>query len=109
MPVSQPKCYWKQKIFILTLYLRKASRLKHRQNHPKITIIEGDVLDQEKLNQAMAGQDIVYANIDGKMAEQAENIIHTMNKHQINVWFLLVQAVFTMNYRVNLDDGIIKC
>lgn len=54
----------------LTLYLRRAERLK---NHApsRVNIIEGDVLDSRCLEGAMVGQDIVYANLAGNMQEQA--------------------------------------
>lgn len=61
----------------LTLYLRNAKRL--RGIDPSRTrVIEGDVLDSKKLSEAMAGQDVVYANLSGQLEQQARNIVKTM-------------------------------
>ena len=61
----------------LTLYLRRASRLKN-PDAARVTIVEGDVLDRPKLEAAMQGQDVVYANLSGAMAEQAQVIVDAM-------------------------------
>lgn len=62
----------------LTLFLRKAHRLTLR-NDPRITVVEGDVLDPTALREAMRGQDIVYANLAGDMPAQARSIITAMH------------------------------
>ena len=62
----------------LTLYLRQAHRL-HNPDFKRVTIIEGDVLDPEVLHKAMRGQDAVYANLSGAMAQQARVIVDTMH------------------------------
>ncbi|WP_010543616.1 NAD(P)H-binding protein [Sphingomonas elodea] len=64
----------------LTLYLRRASRLDRLAAHSRIDIVEGDATDAAALEQAMAGQDIVYANLAGDMARQAKAIIAAMQK-----------------------------
>ena len=64
----------------LTLYLRNARRLKNIQPANRVTLMEGDVLDHEKLKKAMAGQDVVYANLSGQLEEQARNIVQTMKE-----------------------------
>jgi saccharopine dehydrogenase-like NADP-dependent oxidoreductase len=46
----------------LTLYLRNSRRLKNVDRN-RVRVIEGDVLDTSKLKEAMAGQDVVYANL----------------------------------------------
>ena len=61
----------------LTLYLRRASRLKN-PDPSRIRIIEGDVLDAHALTSAMKGQDVVYANLAGNMKLQAETIVRSM-------------------------------
>ncbi len=48
----------------LTLYLRRANRLKN-PDPSRVTIVEGDVLDEETLKVTMQGQDVVYANLAG--------------------------------------------
>jgi uncharacterized protein YbjT (DUF2867 family) len=62
----------------LTLYLRDAKRL-HNPDPDRVTIIEGDVIDTAALQDAMQGQDVVYANLSGDMARQAESIIDAMH------------------------------
>jgi uncharacterized protein YbjT (DUF2867 family) len=62
----------------LTLYLRRASRLKNPAPD-RVTIVEGDVLDAATLRRAMQGQDVVYANLAGDMARQARAIIGAMH------------------------------
>lgn len=61
----------------LTLYLRQSDRLIN-QDPSRIKIIDGDVFDTHQLKAAMAGQDIVYANLSGDMKRQAQCIIHAM-------------------------------
>jgi uncharacterized protein YbjT (DUF2867 family) len=61
----------------LTLYLRRAQRLAN-PDAARVTIVEGDVLDQSALKAAMQGQDVVYANLTGDMAAQARSIIAAM-------------------------------
>ena len=62
---------------MLTLYLRRASRLKNL-DPARVTIVEGDVLDGTRLTVAMQGQDVVYANLAGAMKRQAESIVAAM-------------------------------
>ncbi len=62
----------------LTLYLRRASRLKNIDLE-RVHIIDGDVMDAGTLQKAMQGQDIVYANLSGNMKAQAESIIAAMH------------------------------
>jgi len=47
----------------LTLYLRKAARLKVSANQHRVRVVEGDVLDLKTLEAAMEGHDVVYANL----------------------------------------------
>jgi uncharacterized protein YbjT (DUF2867 family) len=61
----------------LTLYLRRASRLKN-PDPTRVRIIEGDVLDARTLTSAMKDQDVVYANLAGDMKRQAESIVQCM-------------------------------
>jgi uncharacterized protein YbjT (DUF2867 family) len=61
----------------LTLYLRRASRLRN-PDPARVTIVEADVLDRKALKAAMQGQDVVYANLAGAMAQQAQAIVDAM-------------------------------
>ena len=62
----------------LTLYLRRAKRLTN-PDPARAHIVEGDVLDKSALQEAMRGQDVVYANLAGAMAQQAKAIIDAMH------------------------------
>jgi uncharacterized protein YbjT (DUF2867 family) len=62
----------------LTLYLRHASRLRN-PDAARVTIVEGDVLDAARLEEAIKGQDVVFASLAGAMKEQAESIIAAMH------------------------------
>src|SRR2546426_4820586 len=62
----------------LTMYLRRDHRLKN-PDPSRVTIVEGDVVDQRTLRTAMRGQDAVYANLTGPMAQQARAIIDAMH------------------------------
>jgi uncharacterized protein YbjT (DUF2867 family) len=63
----------------LTLYLRNARRLKVIDPNRE-RVIEGDVNDAAKLKQAMMGQDVVYANLDGDLERMAKNIVEAMHE-----------------------------
>jgi uncharacterized protein YbjT (DUF2867 family) len=63
----------------LTLYLRNARRLGRLAGNGRVRIVEGDVLDANTLEAAMAGQDVVYANLAGRLEEQARLIVRTMD------------------------------
>ncbi|MCY8034301.1 NAD(P)H-binding protein [Bacillus sonorensis] len=71
----------------LTLYLRNSGRLKN-VNSSRVRIIEGDVLDIEKLKEAMVGQDVVYANLAGQLEQMAKNVVEAMNASDVNrlIW-----------------------
>lgn len=66
----------------LTLYLRRAHRLDN-PDPSRVKVVDGDVLDRTALESAMMGQDVVYANLSGAMALQANSIIAAM--HASNV------------------------
>jgi uncharacterized protein YbjT (DUF2867 family) len=63
----------------LTLYLRNSRRLKNVDPN-RVRIIEGDVLDTNKLKEAMVGQEVVYANLAGDLEQQAKNIVKAMDE-----------------------------
>jgi uncharacterized protein YbjT (DUF2867 family) len=66
----------------LTLYLRDAQRLQKLKSD-RVRVIEGDVLDLKQLKEAMAKQDVVYANLSGQLEKQARNIVQTMNSARV--------------------------
>jgi uncharacterized protein YbjT (DUF2867 family) len=69
----------KKKDYYLTLYLRKAKRLG-KINGDRVRVIEGDVLDFKTLKEAMEGQEVVYANLDGELEKQTKNIVKAMSE-----------------------------
>ncbi|RKG86597.1 SDR family oxidoreductase [Corallococcus terminator] len=62
----------------LTLGLRNPSRLKNA-DPARIRVMECDVLELEGLKKAMAGQDVVYANLAGDLERMARNIVKAMD------------------------------
>jgi uncharacterized protein YbjT (DUF2867 family) len=63
----------------LTLFLRDKSRLRNG-DVSGCRIVEGDVLDYDRLKEAIAGQDVVYANLAGDLEAMAKNIVRAMNE-----------------------------
>ena len=62
----------------LTLFLRNKNRLRNN-DISKCHIIEGSVLDFNKLKEAITGQDIIYANLAGDLEAMEKNIIKAMD------------------------------
>ena len=62
-----------------TLYLRTPAKLG-RPSPANARLVQGDVMDAETLKAAMAGQDVVYANLFGDMDAQAEAIVAAMKE-----------------------------
>ncbi|HMD90142.1 MAG TPA: NAD(P)H-binding protein [Anaerolineaceae bacterium] len=75
----------------LTLYLRKANRLKNPEPG-RVTIVEGDVLNEENLKAAMQGQDVVYANLAGAMEQQARMIVNAMHATGVK-WLIFISSM----------------
>jgi putative NADH-flavin reductase len=63
----------------MALFLRDAKKLG-RDVPANARLIEGDVLDTAKLKEALAGQDVVYANLAG-------NIIAAMQGSQADLLY----------------------
>jgi uncharacterized protein YbjT (DUF2867 family) len=63
----------------LTLFFRNKSRLKNK-DVSKCRIIEGDVLDFNRLKEAIVGQNIVYASLSGDLEGMAKNIVRAMDE-----------------------------
>lgn len=77
------KQFLDEKDFELTLYLRKTKRLNYLENNSRIYITQGDVLDSNTLDNAMQGQDIVYANLNGNLKGHTKSIVKSMKKANI--------------------------
>ncbi|MBS1591696.1 MAG: SDR family oxidoreductase [Bacteroidetes bacterium] len=65
----------------LTLFARNVKQLSEYKSSVKI--IEGDVLKPNQLNEAIKGQDIVYANLAGSVDKMAIEIVSTMNTQNV--------------------------
>lgn len=63
----------------LTLFLRDARRLRNKDVSMS-RVVEGDVLNFAQLKDAIAGQDIVYANLSGDLEAMAKNIVRAMDE-----------------------------
>ena len=66
----------------LTLYLRNSARLTNIDPN-RVRVIEGDVRDTNKLKEALAGQDVVYANLAGDLEQQAKSIVTAMDETEV--------------------------
>lgn len=66
----------------LTLFARSASQLTNDTGAS--LIFEGDVLNKEDLNNAIKGQDIIYANLTGDVDKMATLISETMTENGVN-------------------------
>ena len=62
----------------LTLLARKKSNIQNDVSKNKI--IEADVMDFEKLKNAISGQDIVYVNLAGNLEAMTKNIVKAMQE-----------------------------
>lgn len=63
----------------LTLFSRHTAPLT-QLTHERVAIVQGDVMDLGQLEQAMQGQDIVYANLAGELELMAKNVVQAMRK-----------------------------
>lgn len=72
----------------LILYARNSGRLKNYATNQRIQIIDGDVLDTNKLTQALQGVNAVYAGLAGDLSNMAKSLITAMNAAQVKrlVW-----------------------
>lgn len=69
----------------LMLYVRNEKSVAElaKQNPNQVRVIQDDVLNQAQLNQAMKGQDIVYAGLSGDLPTMAKNIITVMHSADV--------------------------
>lgn len=66
----------------MTLFLRHPRRLAEKPANAQV--VQGDVLDRSKLDKAMAGQHIVYANLTGSdIDDQAGAVIAAMQSASV--------------------------
>lgn len=67
----------------MTLFARNTGEIVVPESS-NITKITGDVLSQDDLNNAIEGQDIVYANLAGSLDKMAEQIVDAMGKKNVD-------------------------
>lgn len=72
----------------VTAFVRSPEKLGIE--HPNLTLCAGDVMDAEKVEQAISGQDAVISTlgptrppVDGLMETAAKNIVSAMQKHDV--------------------------
>ncbi|WP_430490502.1 NAD(P)H-binding protein [Lactiplantibacillus pentosus] len=67
----------------LTLFLRNSQRLNDLATNPRVTLVDGDILDFDAVKRAMAGQDIVYiAMVDHTTNNRITNNVIKAAKNQ---------------------------
>lgn len=65
----------------LTLFVHHLGKLpEDLKNNPAITVIEGDATNAADVAKAVAGQDVVYASLAGKVVDQAKVLVDEMDK-----------------------------
>jgi uncharacterized protein YbjT (DUF2867 family) len=71
----------------LTLYLRNVRKLKNVDPN-RTHVIEGDVVDTNKLKEAVRGQDVVYANLAGDLEQMAKVVVRAMRETAVRrlIW-----------------------
>ncbi|WP_037488836.1 NAD(P)H-binding protein [Sphingomonas phyllosphaerae] len=62
----------------LTLFLRRAARLRDAGPGDRVRVVEGDATDEAALAAARAEQDAVYVNLAGDLPRQAHAIVAAM-------------------------------
>lgn len=62
----------------LTLLARNKSRIENDTTNAKV--VEADVMDYDKLKNAISGQDIVYINLAGNLEAMTKNIVKAMQE-----------------------------
>lgn len=67
---------------VLTLFARNANDLSG-VNASNTTVLEGDVLNEDQLNEAVKNQDIVYANLAGSVDKMAQKIVAAMDANGV--------------------------
>ncbi|WDF65521.1 NAD(P)H-binding protein [Flavobacterium sp. KACC 22763] len=67
----------------LTLFARDKGQLENFLDN-KISIVTGDVMNDEQLNNVLKGQDIVYANLSGEVDKMAAKIISAMQHNSVS-------------------------
>ena len=87
----------------LTLFLRHRNRLRNK-DVSKCRIVEGDVLDYDQLKRAVAGHDVVYANLSGELEAMAKNIVKAMDETGVKkLVFISSIGIYDVHLRAVLE------
>lgn len=65
----------------LTLLARNKTRIENDTTNA--TVVEADVMDYDKLKNAISGQDIVYINLAGNLEAMTKNIVKAMQETSV--------------------------
>lgn len=70
-----------------TIYVRNIGKLTEEVKET-VQVLEGDVLDTDRLNKAMKNKDIVVACLNGELLPQAESIVKAMKSSDVKrvIW-----------------------
>lgn len=66
----------------LTLFVRDARRID-ADLRARVDVVEGDALDASAVARAVAGHDVVYANLAGDLEAMAKNLVAAMKQHSV--------------------------
>ncbi|QES88413.1 NAD(P)H-binding protein [Rhizosphaericola mali] len=66
----------------LTLLARSRNRISNDTSH--CTVVDADVMDYQKLSDAVKGQDIIYVNLAGDLDTLSKNIIRAMKENDVS-------------------------
>ncbi len=83
----------------LTLFARSANRLKASSRE---TVIAGDVTKDSDLDQAIAGQDVVFVALSGSLGRFAKKLLRQWTGIRFHDCCLLLQWVFMMKFPLRL-------
>lgn len=83
----------------LVLFLRQANRLAQYETNPRVTLVDGNVLDTAALRLAMQGVDVVYSNVGGTdLGQQMQSILTAM--HEANQTRLIFISALGAHHEV---------
>jgi len=87
-----------------TLYLRTPAKLG-RTPPANARVVQGDVMDAETLKAAMAGQDVVYANLFCDMDAQAAVIVAAMKETGVRKLIFVTSLGIYTRFRAGSANG----
>lgn len=89
----------------LTLFVRNKSKL-NPETIQKHTVVEGDVMDYNKVAEAMKGQDIVYFGLSGELDALAANVIRAMHETGMKrIIAISSMGIYGASWRATIKGG----